>query len=77
MTAEIAKYDHKKEKLWLALGITEARFKEIMEKTGLIGFLAQSKSEAIEMIQNDTTLTEKEKPIAHYLMGVLLEQERK
>ena len=69
-----AKYDHKKQKLSSALGISDQRFVELRDKVGLVGFLSQVKSEALEIIMKDGSIVENEKPAACFLMGALLEQ---
>ena len=68
------KYDHKKKNLASALGLTEERFKELTEKVGFIGFLAKCRTEALEIIKRDKSITEEEKFIASYLLGNLLAQ---
>ena len=74
---EDIKYGHKKKKFSSACNISDERFNEISEKVGLVGFLAQQRSEALEIIQKDDNITAEEKPVAYYLMGALLEKVRK
>lgn len=68
------KYDHKKKTLASALGLTDQRFNELKEKVGLVGFLSQARSEALEIVSKDDTIAENEKPIVFYLTGALFEQ---
>ena len=65
-------YDHKKKKFSSAVNISDERFKEITGKVALVGFMAQQKSEAVEIIMKDESLTADEKPVACFLMGDLL-----
>jgi len=74
---EEIKYKHKEEKFFAALNITEERFNKLKEKIGLLGFLSQAKSEALEMIMKDEDITAEEKPAACFLLGALLEQRDK
>lgn len=73
---EGVKYDHKKKTLASALGLTDQRFDELKEKVGLIAFLSQARSEALEIISKDNSIAENEKPAVYYLLGALLEQAR-